>query len=113
MSSPGIGVQQRNQRRALRPGLLFLLGLQTLGDAVGDVLRGEHAGANGGEHVVGGRVVREARHVLEDPGRNLPDALPLEEGDDLLASEAEVVLTVGLVEELPDLVARPPALNYG
>jgi hypothetical protein len=94
-------------------GRLLVLGLDALGDPVDDVLGGERTRAYGGEHVVRGRVVRGARHVLQDPGGNLPDAPLLEVGDDLLAAEAQVVLAVGLVEELPDLVTRPAALHDG
>src|SRR5919112_341961 len=52
-------------------------------------------------------------HVLEDARGNLPDPALLEQGQDLLPSQAQVVFTVGLVEELPDLVPRASALDHG
>src|SRR5919112_9927 len=52
-------------------------------------------------------------HVLEDARGNLPDPALLKQGQDLLPSQAQVVLTVGLVEELPDLVPRASALDHG
>src|SRR5919112_2847635 len=52
-------------------------------------------------------------HVLEDARGHLPDPALLLQGQDLLPSQAQVVLTVGLVEELPDLVPRASALDHG
>src|SRR5215210_4828557 len=52
-------------------------------------------------------------HVLEDARGDLPEPTLLQEGQDLLPSQAQVVRTVGLVEELPDLVAGASALDDG
>src|SRR5918997_4433802 len=50
-------------------------------------------------------------YVLEDARGDLPDPTLLQEGQYLLPSQAQVVLPVGLVEELPDLVAGASALD--
>ena len=113
-SVPPSGRGQRRERGGLLPGLLlFFLGAYLLDDAACHVLRGEHAGPDRGEHVVGRRVVGRTRHVLQDARRDLPDPALLQEGEDLLAPQAQVVLAVGLVEVLPDLVAGAPALDHG
>src|SRR5215211_8147145 len=52
-------------------------------------------------------------NVLEDARGHLPDPALLEQGQDLLPSQTQVVFTVGLVEELPDLVPRASALDDG
>ena len=93
--------------------LVYFLGAYLLHYPASHVVRGEHAGTDGGEHVVRGGMVGRARHVLQDAGWDLADPALLQEGQDLLPSQAQVVLAVGLVEELPDLVPRPAALDHG
>src|SRR5918998_2081923 len=113
---PTLGVWQgkgRKRRGTRSVRLLFLLGLYLLDHAVGDVFGGEGAQTHGGEHVVRGRTVGALGDLLPNRGINLLDALLLEERHDLLASQGEVVLSIGLVEELTDLVACPTALDHG
>src|SRR5919112_485316 len=57
-------------------------------------------------------VQQRASRVLQDARGDLPDPALLEEGQDLLASQAQVVFPVGLVEELPDLLPGAPALDH-
>src|SRR5215211_3769617 len=109
-----VGERERGERGALLSlPFLFLLGLYLLDYTAGHVLGREHACADGGEHVVRRWVVGRAGHVLEDSGGDLPDPSLLEKREYLLPSQAQVVLSVGPVEELPDLVARPSALDHG
>src|SRR5918997_1445966 len=106
-----LGKREWGERGTLLSRLLhFLFGTYLLDYTTSHVIGRKHAGADGGEHVVRGRVVGRACHLLEDAGGDLPDPTPLQEGKDLLASKAQVVFAVGLVEELPYLVPRPPAL---
>src|SRR5215213_2062729 len=58
-------------------------------------------------------MVGRPRRVLEDTGGDLPDPLPLQKSKDLLSSQTQVVLTVGLVEELSYLVPGASALDHG
>src|ERR671921_57881 len=86
---PTLGVWQGQGRkcrgtRSVR--LLFLLGLDLLDHAVGDVFGGEGAQTHGGEHVVRGRTVGALGDLLPNRGINLLDALLLEERHNLLAS---------------------------
>src|SRR4028119_1956287 len=107
---PGQRERGEGRRLGLRLLLLFF-GLDEVDDAASDVLRGDRAGADGGEHVVGRGVIGGAGHVFQDARGHLADAALLEQAEKLLPPEAHVVLAVGLVEELPNLVPRPPALN--
>src|SRR5215211_883442 len=107
-----IGEREGGERGTLL-FLLFFLGTHLLENTARHVLGREHTCANGGEHVVRRRVIGRAGHVLQDSRGDLPDPSLLENREYLLSSQAQVVLPVGLVEELPYLVACAPALDHG